>query len=268
MCKDSSRINCTLACSTLGYIPCKNYKDTKICASVLKQTNKFFNLKSIKHHFKGSQNGAVVGASDGSDMSKFIKSYFDELSSLDEDENSNDSFVYSEKFIFTSERRYLLSFYLLFSNFSNFPDFSISHFEVLGLFIISSVCVLLILFGVLYKRSKRSKLDGHLEPLNSSSMMNNTNTSSLSSPLSTSSAAYSNVRSSYGNSTRALVDEALNKCNNGKKSFSTITKTYEMIIGDEENYANNHNGNIKVKLAHGNSTKSQFFDGNSNVIIC
>jgi hypothetical protein len=34
LCKDSSRINCTLACSTLGYIPCKNYVDKKICGSV------------------------------------------------------------------------------------------------------------------------------------------------------------------------------------------------------------------------------------------
>ncbi len=36
-CKDLSRINCTLACSTLGYIPCQNYMDRKICASVLKR---------------------------------------------------------------------------------------------------------------------------------------------------------------------------------------------------------------------------------------
>jgi hypothetical protein len=32
ICKDSSRINCTLACSTLGYIPCKNYVDKKVCS--------------------------------------------------------------------------------------------------------------------------------------------------------------------------------------------------------------------------------------------
>ncbi|CAF0798424.1 unnamed protein product [Brachionus calyciflorus] len=41
ICKDSSRINCTLACSTLGYIPCKNYADRKICASYNKKTSLF-----------------------------------------------------------------------------------------------------------------------------------------------------------------------------------------------------------------------------------
>lgn len=39
LCKDSSRINCTLACSTLGYIPCRNYVDKKICSSVNKKSS-------------------------------------------------------------------------------------------------------------------------------------------------------------------------------------------------------------------------------------
>ncbi len=46
LCKDSSRINCTLACSTLGYIPCKNYMDRKICATVNKKASKFYSLKT------------------------------------------------------------------------------------------------------------------------------------------------------------------------------------------------------------------------------
>lgn len=45
-CRDSSRINCTLACNTLGYIPCKNYMDRKVCSNILKK-NKFYNSKSI-----------------------------------------------------------------------------------------------------------------------------------------------------------------------------------------------------------------------------
>jgi len=36
VCRDSSHINCTLACSTLGYIPCKNYMDKNVCDSVVK----------------------------------------------------------------------------------------------------------------------------------------------------------------------------------------------------------------------------------------
>jgi len=36
LCRDSSRINCSWACSILGYIPCKSYMDKKICSSVLK----------------------------------------------------------------------------------------------------------------------------------------------------------------------------------------------------------------------------------------
>lgn len=48
LCKDSSRINCTLACSTLGYIPCRNYVDKKICLSVNKKSSRFFSLKSAK----------------------------------------------------------------------------------------------------------------------------------------------------------------------------------------------------------------------------
>lgn len=39
VCRDSSRINCTLACLTLGYIPCKHYKDIIICPTVLKNKN-------------------------------------------------------------------------------------------------------------------------------------------------------------------------------------------------------------------------------------
>lgn len=58
LCKDSSRINCTLACSTLGYIPCRNYVDKKICSSVNKKSalsslggghangDRFFGLKT------------------------------------------------------------------------------------------------------------------------------------------------------------------------------------------------------------------------------
>lgn len=45
-CRDSSRINCTLACNTLGYIPCKNYMDRKVCSNILKK-NKLYNSKSI-----------------------------------------------------------------------------------------------------------------------------------------------------------------------------------------------------------------------------
>ena len=69
LCKDSSRINCTLACSTLGYIPCKNYVDKKICGSVNRKLNtankqhllmnddkfKFSNL--LSRTFKGSDFG-------------------------------------------------------------------------------------------------------------------------------------------------------------------------------------------------------------------
>jgi hypothetical protein len=44
LCRDASRINCTLACLTLGYIPCKNYMDKKICSTVLKNKSlKFYN---------------------------------------------------------------------------------------------------------------------------------------------------------------------------------------------------------------------------------
>lgn len=50
-CKDLSRINCTLACSTLGYIPCKNYMDKKICETVIRrqkgQSNSFFNYDNF-----------------------------------------------------------------------------------------------------------------------------------------------------------------------------------------------------------------------------
>lgn len=49
-CKDSSRINCTLACNTLGYIPCRNYMDKKICSSIIRKTNKFSNFKSFKEN--------------------------------------------------------------------------------------------------------------------------------------------------------------------------------------------------------------------------
>ena len=45
-CKDSSQINCTLACSTLGYVPCKNYLDRKVCENVLRKleqkSNRFY----------------------------------------------------------------------------------------------------------------------------------------------------------------------------------------------------------------------------------
>ncbi len=37
VCKDLTRINCTLACSTLGYIPCKNYVDKLVCSSIAKK---------------------------------------------------------------------------------------------------------------------------------------------------------------------------------------------------------------------------------------
>ena len=53
-CKDLSRINCTLACLTLGYLPCKNYIDMKICNNLadeklyynMKSNNKFHQLKN------------------------------------------------------------------------------------------------------------------------------------------------------------------------------------------------------------------------------
>ena len=36
LCRDSSRINCSWACSILGFIPCKSYRDKKVCSTVLK----------------------------------------------------------------------------------------------------------------------------------------------------------------------------------------------------------------------------------------
>ena len=50
-CKDSSKINCTLACNTLGYIPCRNYMDKNICSSINQKSNKFVNSKSIKSNY-------------------------------------------------------------------------------------------------------------------------------------------------------------------------------------------------------------------------
>ena len=47
LCKDFSRINCTLACSSLGYIPCKSYMDKKVCSSVLKNRDLFNGISSI-----------------------------------------------------------------------------------------------------------------------------------------------------------------------------------------------------------------------------
>lgn len=50
-CKDLSQINCTLACSTLGYVPCKNYLDRKVCENVLRKldqkSNRFFDSGAI-----------------------------------------------------------------------------------------------------------------------------------------------------------------------------------------------------------------------------
>ncbi len=51
-CKDNlSVINCSMACSTLGYIPCQNYMDEKVCASFLRrqaiQTDGFFHFGSL-----------------------------------------------------------------------------------------------------------------------------------------------------------------------------------------------------------------------------
>ncbi len=39
ICRDrqSSLINCTLACSTLGYIPCQNYMDKLVCSTIAKK---------------------------------------------------------------------------------------------------------------------------------------------------------------------------------------------------------------------------------------
>ncbi|RNA41037.1 Low-density lipo receptor-related [Brachionus plicatilis] len=55
ICKDSSRINCTLACSTLGYIPCKNYADRKICSSYAKKSN-YLKLNSILKQIEEDNN--------------------------------------------------------------------------------------------------------------------------------------------------------------------------------------------------------------------
>lgn len=82
LCKDSSRINCTLACSTLGYIPCRNYVDKKICSSVNKkhQSGRFFGLKST------SSNGG----------SRFIPSFFfddDDYAIVDDGDGSQLKFV-------------------------------------------------------------------------------------------------------------------------------------------------------------------------------
>lgn len=51
-CRDSSRINCTLACNTLGYIPCRNYMDKKVCSNVLKKANKYLSSKSKDKGFQ------------------------------------------------------------------------------------------------------------------------------------------------------------------------------------------------------------------------
>lgn len=57
-CKDSSRINCTLACSTLGYIPCKNYMDRKICASVNKKSINYPSSNYFRNNFNNDLNSS------------------------------------------------------------------------------------------------------------------------------------------------------------------------------------------------------------------
>lgn len=97
LCKDSSRINCTLACSTLGYIPCRNYVDKKICASVNKKSSgRFFSLKSAS----GSAGDLYTLDTNG----RF---------QLDSDENNNNLFFkninINEKFLFSGRLLFKLT---------------------------------------------------------------------------------------------------------------------------------------------------------------
>lgn len=63
MCRDSSRINCTLACSTLGYIPCKNYADKQICLKLFEkypQLNKnYLNFNKYKDYLKYDDSNSI-----------------------------------------------------------------------------------------------------------------------------------------------------------------------------------------------------------------
>ena len=93
-CKDSSRINCTRACTTLGYIPCKNYVDTKICATILKNLlNKASNPSFRLNGNDQSGNNVKYNAEKPSPSLEFIKHIknhnFNDLYSLSS--SSNDS---------------------------------------------------------------------------------------------------------------------------------------------------------------------------------
>lgn len=57
-CKDTSVINCTMACTTLGYIPCINYMDKNACANVLKRhQSRIFDKHS---NFSGNLSNGVL----------------------------------------------------------------------------------------------------------------------------------------------------------------------------------------------------------------
>lgn len=124
LCKDSSRINCTLACSTLGYIPCRNYVDKKICSTVNKKSNlggggsRFFGLRP--------SGASSSGGSGGGSTFGFLF-------------NNDDDFSAGEHSLFLRLGGDTLVFSLL------------------GVILFATLIGVLVLFGVLYNRNKKRR---------------------------------------------------------------------------------------------------------------
>lgn len=84
-----------MACSTLGYIPCKNYADRKICSSYAKKSN-HLKIKSILKQIEEDNKSDNLEGS----YSFFANSRFS--GSLLKDFASNDKILFSGKFYFCS----------------------------------------------------------------------------------------------------------------------------------------------------------------------
>ena len=104
-CKDLSRINCTRACTTLGYIPCKNYMDTKICASVVKSLqSKMMNGAKFDKHNSGNNNDPrqpVLSSSFLENIQNMNRKL--NVNNNNNLESSSSSFFNSETVLFTSK---------------------------------------------------------------------------------------------------------------------------------------------------------------------
>lgn len=106
-CKDLSRINCTRACTTLGYIPCKNYMDTKICASVVKSLQSKMEKAKMSEKLLGDSRSGDPTSGQPVLSSSFLENIKNMNRKLNDNRNqqqtSASSFFSSETVFFSSK---------------------------------------------------------------------------------------------------------------------------------------------------------------------